>query len=1048
MRLHRLTASAFGPFAGTVELDLERLGAAGLFLIHGPTGSGKTSLLDAICFALYANVPGDRVAGALRSQHAPDEVPTRVELELTIGGRRLRVRRHPAHERPKRRGTGTTTEPAGVQLEERSGSGWSTLSTRIDETAQVLDDLLGMGMDQFRRVVLLPQGDFAAFLRATDEERREVLERLFDITDYTGVETHLVERRQQLEGTVKEGRARLGGHVAHLVELLSGMPLDLPEPDQPWTELAPSALGPALDEVGTGYETHLSEVMARGDEARRADHAAAAALDGARQVAALRSRGERARVDLGALEDASPQHRARRLALERARTAGVVLPLVEARDRAHERLAAAAHAHLRAGEAMTTLLSVEPVTWLDQVRGHDVLLTRAQHESETLRRLALEVPEVEASAEQQARRVEEAAQALARARESLAEAVERRDEAERSAVRLEELTERVHVLAAVITAREELRATEVALHASTDHAQSLRQRALDLRERVQDLVEARLDNMAGELAAQLEDGRACTVCGATEHPSPAQAARVVTPDEIEAAELSAAAAERDHARAADERAALVARVEVQREGIDALVGRHHADEGTDLGDPAAEVRQHDTLSREVQALRPVADRAEAARVDVTRHEDSVETAVARVRSAERSAADLVVRSEQVREQLAAGTERLSALVQEHARECPCTSLAPDPPSFADVDPTGVDDLEQARLSVTEQHRHGIRLVTTLVHAAEERDRCAAELAQADERLAEAFREHELAGADEVRAAALDRRALSRLQEQVEGHDQRLAAVRSVLQDPAVIDALDGPEPALAELESAARVARAAADEAGRVEATAEATRRQLARTTDLIRSACADLGPRVEEATLVRRVADLVTGTSSDNDKRMRLSTYVLAARLERIVALANERLASMADGRYELVHDDASARGQRRGGLGLLVRDLWTGRERPTGTLSGGESFTTSLALALGLADAIREESGGQEFGTLFVDEGFGSLDEDSLEQVLDVLDGLRDGGRAVGLVSHVAEMRSRITTQVRVDKSQHGSTITVLDGAAAAGSGTDGSGTDESAA
>ena len=233
-----------------------------------------------------------------------------------------------------------------------------------------------------------------------------------------------------------------------------------------------------------------------------------------------------------------------------------------------------------------------------------------------------------------------------------------------------------------------------------------------------------------------------------------------------------------------------------------------------------------------------------------------------------------------------------------------------------------------------------------------------------------------------------------------------------------------------------------------MEATAEATRRQLARTTDLIRSACADLGPRVEEATLVRRVADLVTGTSSDNDKRMRLSTYVLAARLERIVALANERLASMADGRYELVHDDASARGQRRGGLGLLVRDLWTGRERPTGTLSGGESFTTSLALALGLADAIREESGGQEFGTLFVDEGFGSLDEDSLEQVLDVLDGLRDGGRAVGLVSHVAEMRSRITTQVRVDKSQHGSTITVLDGSGSDESRADESGADESGA
>ena len=167
MRLHRLTATAFGPFAGTIDLDLEQISSSGLFLIHGATGAGKTSLLDAICFALYANVPGDRLSTSLRSQHAEEATPTRVELELTLAGRRLRIRRHPAHERPKKRGTGTTTEPAGVLLEELTGHSWTTLSTRIDESARLLDDQLGMGLDQFRRVVMLPQGDFSAFLRAS-----------------------------------------------------------------------------------------------------------------------------------------------------------------------------------------------------------------------------------------------------------------------------------------------------------------------------------------------------------------------------------------------------------------------------------------------------------------------------------------------------------------------------------------------------------------------------------------------------------------------------------------------------------------------------------------------------------------------------------------------------------------------------------------------------------------------------------------------------------------------------------------------------------------
>src|SRR5699024_7274950 len=161
-------------------------------------------------------------------------------------------------------------------------------------------------------------------------------------------------------------------------------------------------------------------------------------------------------------------------------------------------------------------------------------------------------------------------------------------------------------------------------------------------------------------------------------------------------------------------------------------------------------------------------------------------------------------------------------------------------------------------------------------------------------------------------------------------------------------------------------------------------------------------------------------------------STFVLAARLERVVELANERLQAMADGRYELAHDDASPTRRRRGGLGLLVRDLWTGQDRGTSTLSGGESFTASLALALGLADAIREESGGREFGTLFVDEGFGSLDEGSLEQVLDVLDGLRDGGRVIGVVSHVSDLRTRIPARVTVHKGQAGSRVTVHDDAA----------------
>jgi exonuclease SbcC len=190
---------------------------------------------------------------------------------------------------------------------------------------------------------------------------------------------------------------------------------------------------------------------------------------------------------------------------------------------------------------------------------------------------------------------------------------------------------------------------------------------------------------------------------------------------------------------------------------------------------------------------------------------------------------------------------------------------------------------------------------------------------------------------------------------------------------------------------------------------------------------CERLGDALVRHDTLRELADTIGGTSGSNTLRMRLSAFVLAARLDKVAALANERLATMGDGRYLLRHTDGLAARRARSGLGLEVLDQWTGQTRATSSLSGGESFMASLALALGLADAVREESGGFDLQTLFVDEGFGTLDDESLEQVMTVLDGLREGGRAVGVVSHVAELRTRIPHQVVVSKSERGSTVQV---------------------
>jgi exonuclease SbcC len=241
--------------------------------------------------------------------------------------------------------------------------------------------------------------------------------------------------------------------------------------------------------------------------------------------------------------------------------------------------------------------------------------------------------------------------------------------------------------------------------------------------------------------------------------------------------------------------------------------------------------------------------------------------------------------------------------------------------------------------------------------------------------------------------------------------------------------LDVPaEPAadVADAATAAKTAGQAHDEAVARRARAQRMTEQLAALVPELRTRIEELRPLAERAAQARRLADLAAGQGA-NTLRMTLSSFVLAGRLEEVAVAASQRLRRMTAGRYSLVHTD-SRRGGGRSGLGLLACDAWTGLDRDTSTLSGGETFMASLALALGLADVVTEEAGGTPIEALFVDEGFGSLDEQTLEEVMNVLDGLREGGRCVGIVSHVAELRQRIPAQVRVHKGHCGSSVSVL--------------------
>ncbi|QKV91221.1 AAA family ATPase [Streptomyces sp. NA02950] len=1181
MRLHRLSVTAFGPFGGTQEVDFGELSAAGLFLLHGPTGAGKTSVLDAVCYALYGQVPGARQGSgpSLRSDHADPFTPTEVVLELTVGERRLEITRSPEQPRPKKRGTGTTREKAQSLLREfvpGTGTGlgrgtgeWKALSRSHQEIGEEIGQLLGMSREQFCQVVLLPQGEFARFLRADEMARGKLLGRLFDTGRFAAVEERLAELRRAAEKRVVGGDERLLA-LAHRMAQAAG-----PAPDLailPLPELAPGEPGladavlewAAVARTGAREQRDIALAAVRAAEA--AHDAARRAADAERERAQLQHRHTEARRRADHLERQRAEHDMVRRRLERARAADAVVPALELRASAeHEHRAAvsaerAARAHLAAEpdlDALTATLRRPAPRPADPGRpdipgqrppGEGEFPARSVAAADGAQRSAgapcegvrdgradarpsngtpngggdaAGAPQEPASAARSgddpppdggdqrsggataadapvstdvpaqgahlrgqgstsadratggsgssdARRHGEAAEprvpgpaphgptasavdgdrgpsplseadaaSLARVERWLREELGSLAAARRGERQAEALAEEIagldrearadddtHAEAAdwlagwetvraahqrrIETAQEAAtRAEQLAgriesagrrldaarlrdrLAGETEEARENRLRCREDAAAAQrtwlDLKERRLRGIAAELAAGLRAGEPCAVCGSAEHPDPAR------PDagHVDRAAEETALEEYQRAEARREEAERVLH------GLrEALAGAEATAEGGDAGELARAVAE--VRSAFAEARDAAAD-AHPAREALDRAEREYERRLAQRQEAERRASGR--------------TSRREVLLRER------TSL--------------LTELEQARggaATVAERAGRLERQAGLLARAAEAAlaaESAAGRLKEADARLADAAYR---AGFDTPQAASgavlpPERQREARLR--IERWQTESAAVAAELADAHVLAAAQAPP---ADPEAAHAAAEAATRALRDASAADAAARARCADLDALSEQAVADarrIAPLREEYDRVARLATLTAGTAADNERKMRLEAYVLAARLEQVAAAASVRLARMSCGRYTLVHSDARSSGRGRSGLGLHVIDAWTGRERDTATLSGGETFFASLALALGLSDVVTDEAGGVRLDTLFIDEGFGSLDEQTLDEVLDVLDSLRERDRTVAIVSHVADLRQRIPARLEVVKTRRGSTL-----------------------
>ncbi|MEU7021918.1 SMC family ATPase [Streptomyces sp. NPDC046203] len=1050
MRLHRLRVTAFGPFATAQEVDFDALSSAGLFLLHGPTGAGKTSVLDAVCFALYGAVPGARQSPgtSLRSDHAEAGTPTEVLLELTVGERRLEITRRPAQPRPKKRGTGFTSEKAQSWLREYdAGAGeWRALSRSHQEIGEEIGTLLGMSRDQFCQVVLLPQGDFARFLRADAEARGKLLGRLFDTRRFAAVEERLAELRQRAARQVGEGDERLLA-LAHRMAQAAGPALPGAAP----VEQRPGEPGLA-DAVQTRAALARSEAREALDIARlrlaaaegRQD-AARTALDAARTHADRQARHAEALRRQAELAARRPQRDQWQTTLDRSRDAERVAPALALREhaeRAH-RTAAEARDQARArlvGLAADTGQAVgrTPDRAPDRASGPLTPAALADAGAEQLtaaeQRLRARLAGLE-SARRTERRYDEitaeraALDREARAAEESAEddagwlagweprrAALRRDveAAQEAAARAEQLAGRLqparHRLAAA-RRRDDL-AAELAV--ARERLTGARERRNEAHERWLDVKARRLRGIAAELAVGLVPGAPCQVCGSPDHPEPARATvGQVDRAAEDAAQAAYTRADEFRTRAETAAAATSEAWEAARQQARAGTGpvgaaADPASDGpasggttsgdTASGDPsvAALARDADALARAHGEAHAVASRTHAVREALARAEYEYEQRSGAQREAERRAA--------------ARTSRREALEREQA------VLAEE------LDRTrGRAGSVAAQAALLERWVARLAEAAGAVRAAENTARG---LKEADDRLAHAAFK---AGFDTPAQAAgvlLDESVRRTLQQRVDAWRAEAAAVADRLAEPATAAAAALPPADPAAAGAAYTTAERALREAATGLAAARERETALSRLSRDADTEVRRLGPLREEYERVARLATLTAGTSAENERRMRLESYVLAARLEQVAAAATARLRRMSAGRYTLVHSDARS-GGRRAGLGLHVVDAWTGAERDTATLSGGETFFASLALALGLADVVTDEAGGVRLDTLFIDEGFGSLDDQSLDEVLDVLDSLRERDRSVGIVSHVADLRRRVHAQLEVVKERNGSAV-----------------------
>ena len=913
MRPITLTMSAFGPYAAKTVIELDKLGTNGLYLITGDTGAGKTTIFDAITYALYGEASGNtRDVNMFRSKYAEPSTPTEVELTFAYAQKIYTVKRNPEYDRPKARGEGYTTEKANAELHYPDGR----VVTKLKEVNKAIVDIMGIDRSQFTQIAMIAQGDFLKLLLASTEDRKKIFQKIFRTQCYY----QLQERLKQRTGELAKEYERIGGSIRQYINGIACQPDDV--------------LMLEVDKAKKG-ELKNTEAVQLVEKLIKQDEAAWKKASG--QIDDLDKRNKSIAAQLAVAEKRKTTEEEQEKAKENLARETQRLKTLET-----EKNKAAAH-------QPEVQKAVDAIAKLEAQLPEYAEMQKKQTECTGLQKALEELAQKIKTEEEAAKKLDRGIAEFKAEQNSLqnAGAAQAAQKAEK-----ERLAEQQNDLEALKNEYAVYQKLEAQLKkAQADYAQKSEDSG-QKRAEYEHKNKLYLDAQAGILAETLTEGVPCPVCGSLEHPHPAQKPEnAPTKQELEICKAKAEEAEKATQAASGKASNCIGQVDASRENL-----RDHGQKW--LGTDAIEEMERLCCEKQQQ------------------------TAAA----------------------LQKAEQQLEEIEKQLGRKAELDQLIPQKE----------DELEQCKKRrgsyETQQAGDGAKL-----QAAEKR------LKELEEKLS-------------YPSEAEANQALQQLRGQKEAWEKAIQKTKDAYDEcarnlAALKGTLEGYQKTLQGMEKVDEQAVLAAQaEADKQKAAWAEQKNEIGDRLAVNRPILENLQPQISQMEktekrlqCVQTLSDTANGRLSGKEKIM-LETYIQMTFFDRIIRRANVRLMVMSGGQYELKRRVNAENNRSQAGLELDVIDHYNGSERSVKTLSGGESFKASLALALGLSDEIQSSAGGIRLDTMFVDEGFGSLDEESLEQAVNALVGLTQGNRLVGIISHVSELKNRIDKQIVVTKEKSG--------------------------